>query len=202
MSVVSFGSVMTDHSPEVGPTSLPAKCSSGNSGLLSQPCNRATVQGPVSGHAHAAARHIRNRPCPVTSRIRPRASIHARFRWTAARLAPVSASAIGAETRGHSANVRRKAGGVLPDSALILVSAFADHASMLPRFRIAVSQASTIPLSQRTNLSRGEPLARSPPPMARGAKMAPLPSRAATRPAVTAASSWSECWPRPARLQR
>lgn len=38
----------------------------------------------------------------VTSRINPRASIQARLRCTAARLAPVSASAIGAETSGQS----------------------------------------------------------------------------------------------------
>ena len=47
------------------------------------------------------ARHIRYRLCWVTSRIKPRASIQARLRWIAARLAPVRDSAIGAEIRGH-----------------------------------------------------------------------------------------------------
>ena len=61
-------------------------------------------------------RHIRYRPCPVASRIRPRASIQAKLHWTAARLAPVKSSAIGAERSGHSVSTARRAGGVFPES--------------------------------------------------------------------------------------
>lgn len=68
------------------------------------------------------ARHLRNRPCPVTSRIKPLFSIKARLRGTAARLTPVRASAIGAETRGHSAKTACKASAVLPQSGNIVAS--------------------------------------------------------------------------------
>ena len=100
--------------------------------------------------------------------MRPCASIHARLRCTAARLDLVSASAIGAETRGHSANIARKAGGVFPESALILASAFVDHASISSRCRMAVRQASSIPVSQRSNLSRGGLFLPTPEPLAHG----------------------------------
>lgn len=148
-------------------------------------------------------RHIRNRPCPVTSRINPCASIQARFRWTAARLLPVRASAIGAETSGHSVSTERRAGGVFPERSAISVSARIDHASISSRWRVAVRHAVAIPSSHRARRSAGGPPALSPPapPMAIGTKKAPLPSLAAIRAAVTAASIWSPCCPRPARLQ-
>ena len=50
-------------------------------------------------HCHCS--HIRNRPCPVSSRIKPRLSIQVRLRCTAARLASVRASAIGAQMLRH-----------------------------------------------------------------------------------------------------
>ena len=75
---------------------------------------------------------------------------------------------------------------------------------MSSRWRIAVSAALSMPSSHRARRSAGRPTARSPPapPMASGAKIAPCPSLAAMRPAVTAASIRSPVWPRPARLQR
>ena len=87
------------------------------------------IAGVITKH-HTAARHIRYLPCPVTSRTRPRASIQARLRWTAARLAPVSASPIGAETGGHPVRAARKDGGVLPESGIISASARAGCASL------------------------------------------------------------------------
>ena len=163
-----------------------------------------TVAAWSANDLHEIKRHIRNRPCPVTSRIRPRCSIHPRFLWTAARLAPVRASAIGAETKGHSVSARRRAGGVFPESGVISASARTDHASISSRCRIAVRHATSIPWSQRAKRSAGGPTACSPPapPSAKGAKMAPLPSLAAMRAAVTTASIRSPCCPRPARLQR
>ncbi len=108
--------------------------------------------GEVCRILQFVARHIRYRPCPVTSRIKPRASIQARLRWTAARLVPVMVSAIGADTSGHSVSTVRKAGGVLPESGVISVSARADHASISSRCRIAVRQAVSIPPSYRVAL--------------------------------------------------
>lgn len=61
------------------------------------------------------ARHILYRPCPVTSRIRLRASIHARLRWTAARLTPVKRGTLRWQARadhqctGPDSNGRRRA---------------------------------------------------------------------------------------------
>src|SRR3990167_4708567 len=75
-----------------------------------------------------AVRHMRKRPCPVTSRSKPRASIKARFRCTAARLAPVRCSAIGAETTRHSAHKIRSADGVRPERGIIMAAARADQA--------------------------------------------------------------------------
>lgn len=163
----------------------------------------ARPQGIEAVNSQFAARHIWYRPCPVISRIRPWASIHARLRWTAARLAPVSASAIGAEMSGHSVRAARKAGGVLPESVAIAAFALTDHASISSRCRIALRQAASIPSSQRVKRSAGRPPARRPPapPMASGAKTAPPPSLAAIRAAVTAASIMSSCCPRPAKLQ-
>ena len=54
---------------------------------------------------------MRNRPCPVTSRTNPYASIQTRLRCTAARLLPVSCSVMGAYTRGHLVSTRQRAGG-------------------------------------------------------------------------------------------
>ena len=70
-----------------------------------------------------AMHHILNRPCPVTSRIRPRASINARLRWTAARPPPVMAAAIEADKSGNSDSAARKTGGVLPEAGVFLASA-------------------------------------------------------------------------------
>ena len=141
---------------------------------------------------------MRNRPCPVTSRIRPRASIQAMFRWTAARPAPAIASAIGAGTRDRSASTARRAGGVLPKSVAIRVSARFDHAAISSRCRIAVRHAVFIPSSHRPRRSAGGPTARSPPapPIASGEKTAPLHSLASIRAAVTAASIQSPCCPK------
>lgn len=157
-----------------------------------------------SGSTHLAIRHIRYRPCPVTSRIRPHASIQARLRWTAARLAPVRTSAIGAETSCHSVSTAHNVDGVLPESRAVSVAARTDQASISSSCLIAVRHAVCIPSSHRARRSAGGPPARRPPapPVARGAKTAPLPSLAAIRTAVTAASIRSPCCPRPARLQR
>ncbi len=134
----------------------------------------------------AVSRHIRYRPCPVTSRISPRASIQARLRRTAARLAPVRVSAIGAETSGHSVSMARRSPEVFPESEVIIPSALRAHASISSSCRIAVRLAVSIPASQRAKRSAGGPPGRSPPapPMARGAKTAPLPSLAEIRAAV------------------
>ena len=70
------------------------------------------------------------------------------MRWTAARLAPVSTAAIGAEARGHSLSTARNAGGVLPESRAISASARSVQASISSRCRIAVRLAvSTRPRS-------------------------------------------------------
>ena len=87
------------------------------------------------------------------------------MRWTAARLAPVRASAIGAETSGHSVSTARKAGGVLPESGVISASARADQASISSRCRIAVRHAVSIPSSHRARrLSRWATGAQPPCP--------------------------------------
>lgn len=49
--------------------------------------------GDTNANLPFAMHHVLNRPCVVISRIRPRASSHARLRLTVARLAPVRASA-------------------------------------------------------------------------------------------------------------
>lgn len=64
--------------------------------------------------------------------------------------------------------------------------------------RRSPSHQASAPDGQRVGRQRAAPPA---PPMARGAKTAPLPSLAAIRAAVTAASIRSPCCPRPARLQ-
>lgn len=86
--------------------------------------------------------------------------------------------------------------------AVAIKDARADHASTSSRCRIAVRLAFPIPSSHWARRSFGGPPARSPPapPMARGAKTAPLPSLAAIRAAVTAAAIRSPFCPRPARL--
>ena len=98
---------------------------------------------------HGMARHMRKHSVPVTSQIRPCASIQARLRWTVPRLAPVRVSAIGAETTGHSVSTARNAGGVLPESGAIMVSARADHAWMSSSCRIAVRHAISISALRR-----------------------------------------------------
>jgi len=114
------------------------------------------------------------------------------------------ASAIGAETKGHSVKTFRKATGVRPDNCAMTFSARPIHTSISSSVRIAVRIALFIPSNQRAKRSGGKPETRSPPApaIASGAKMAPLPSLVAILDAVTAASIWSPWRPRPAKLHR
>lgn len=83
------------------------------------------------------------------------AFIHARLRRTTARLAPVRALAIGADTNGHFASA---AGSVRPDSKIMPVFSRAAQASRSTRCRIAFRVALSIPPSQRAR--RATPLPR------------------------------------------
>lgn len=110
---------------------------------------------------HTTARHIRNLFCPVTSRTRARLSIHASLRWTAARLAPVTASAMGA---GQLASAERSRAGVRPERPDIAASARPAHTSIWSRCRQAVGIPLSIPSSHCASRAAGSPPARRPLP--------------------------------------
>ena len=83
----------------------------------------------------------------------------------AARLAPVTDSAIGADTKNHSEKILRNATGVRPDKCAMSDFARAAHLSVSSSTRIADRIALFIPSNQRAKRSVGTPEARSPPSM-------------------------------------
>lgn len=101
----------------------------------------------------------RNRPCPVTSRTNPRATSTSRLRCTAARLAPVSASACGAASIGWAARAAISLAGVRPDRSVVSASARACHVATRSSVISADSTARCAPAIQPDRRRSGAPVA-------------------------------------------
>lgn len=104
------------------------------------------TKGPPSVQTFAA--QTLNRPCPVTSRTSPRACSTSRLRCTAARLAPVSASACGAASIGWAASAAINRAGVRPDRSAVSSSVRLDHPTSRSSVISAASTARCAPRVQ------------------------------------------------------